>query len=131
MKVKLIGIPVLNQEDALHFYTSKLGFVVKHDIPLGGGNRWMTVVPQDEPDGVEVSLEPAPQHFEPAKVYQKSLFDAGIPYTQFRVDDVDAEFKRLSSLDVEFSMKPTAMETVKFAIFNDTCGNKIQIVEML
>jgi len=76
-------------------------------------------------------LEPSPNHFEPAKTYQKALFEAGIPYTQFNVDSVQSEYDRLASLGVEFSIKPTEMGTVKIAVFNDTCGNNIQIVEML
>jgi len=131
MKVRVIGIPVLDQEKALVFYTENLGFLKKVDIPLGGDSRWLTVVSREEQDGPEVLLEPAPKHFEPAKTYQKALFDAGIPYTQFNVDDVQHEYERLINLGVEFSVKPTAIGTVKIAVFNDTCGNNIQIVELL
>lgn len=131
MRVRIVGIPVLDQEQALKFYTEKLGFVKKFDIPLGGGARWLTVVAKEEQDGPEVSLEPAPNHFEPAKVFQKSLFDAGIPYTQFNVNNTQEEYDRLIQLGVEFSMKPTEMGTVKVAVFNDTCGNNIQIIEIL
>ncbi len=130
MKVKVIGIPVLNQEAALAFYTGKLGFVKKVDVPLGK-DRWLTVVSRDEQDGPEILLEPAPNHFEPAKIYQKALFDAGIPYTQFNTENVQQEYERLVNLGVEFSIKPSEMGTVKIAVFNDTCGNHIQIVEML
>ncbi|MEP6805355.1 MAG: VOC family protein [Flavobacterium sp.] len=131
MKVKLIGIPVQDQEKALQFYTGKLGFIKKHDIPLGENNRWLTVVSKDEPDGVEVLLEPAPNHFEPSKTYQSALFEAGIPYTQFNVDNLQEEYQRLINLGVEFSMQPTEMGNVKIAILDDTCGNKIQLIEML
>lgn len=131
MRVRIVGIPVLDQEQALKFYTEKLGFVKKFDIPLGGGARWLTVVAKEEQDGPEVSLEPAPNHFEPAKVFQKALFDAGIPYTQFNVNNTQEEYDRLIQLGVEFSMKPTEMGTVKVAVFNDTCGNNIQIIEIL
>jgi len=131
MKVKVIGIPVQDQEKALQFYTLKLGFIKKHDVPLGEGNRWLTVVSKDEPDGVEILLEPSPNHFEPSKTYQKALFEAGIPYTQFNVDNLKEEFDRLVHLGVEFSMKPTEMGNVKIAILDDTCGNKIQLIEML
>lgn len=131
MKVKVIGIPVQDQEKALQFYTKKLGFIKKHDVPLGENNRWLTVVSKEEPDGVEVLLEPSPNHFEPSKTYQKALFEAGIPYTQFNVDDVQEEYERLINLDVEFSMKPTEMGNVKIAILDDTCGNKIQLIEMV
>lgn len=131
MKVKVIGIPVKNQEVALKFYTEKLCFVKKIDISLSEGNRWLTVVSKDEPDGTEILLEPSPNHFEPAKVYQKALFDAGIPYTQFNSDNVQQDYERLSNLGIEFSVKPTEMGTAKIAVFNDTCGNHIQIVQML
>lgn len=131
MKLKVIGIPVQDQEKALQFYTKKLGFIKKHDVPLGENNRWLTVVSKEEPDGVEVLLEPSPNHFEPSKTYQKALFEAGIPYTQFNVDDVQEEYERLIQLDVEFSMKLTEMGNVKIAILDDTCGNKIQLIEMV
>ena len=131
MKVKVIGIPVQDQEAALQFYTQKLGFIIKHDAPLSENNRWLTVVAKEEQFGTEVLLEPSPNHFEPAKTYQKALFEAGIPYTQFNVDNLEEEYERLTHLGVEFSMKPTAMGTVKIAVFNDTCGNHIQLIEML
>ena len=131
MKVTLISIPVRDQEKALKFYTDKLGFIKKKDTPLDGGNRWLTVVSKEAEDGPELLLEPAPLHFEPSKVYQDALMEAGIPYTQFDVKSVDAEYERLTNLDVEFSIKPTIMGTVKYAVFNDTCGNNIQIVEEL
>lgn len=131
MKVKVTSIPVQDQEKALQFYTEKLGFVKKVDVPLSEHSRWLTVVSKEEQDGVEILLEPAPNHFEPAKIYQKALFDAGIPYTQFNSDNVQQDYERLLSLGVEFSVKPTEMGTVKIAVFNDTCGNNIQIVEML
>ena len=131
MKVTLISIPVRDQEKALQFYTKKLGFIIKKDEPLGGGNRWLTLVSKDWPDGPELLLEPAPNHFEPTKVYQDALMEAGIPWTQFDVGDVSSEYERLTKLDVEFSVKPTEMGTVKYAVFNDTCGNNIQLVEEL
>lgn len=114
----------------MKFYTEKLGFVKKVDVPLGEGNRWLTVVSKEEQDGPEILLEPSPRHFEPAKVYQQALFEAGIPYTQFHVISADQEYDRLTKLGVKFSMKPTLMGTVKIAVFNDTCGNNIQLVEM-
>ena len=129
MRIKIVSIPVRNQQKALDFYTGVLGFVKKVDIPLGGENRWLTVVAKDAQDGPELLLEPAPNHFEPSKVYQDELMKAGIPYTQFYVDDIQAEYERLMELGVEFSMKPTEMGTVIVAIFNDTCGNNIQLVE--
>lgn len=130
MKVKVTSIPVQDQEKALQFYTEKLGFLKKVDVPLSEHSRWLTVVSKDEQDGVQILLEPAPNHFEPAKVYQKALFDAGIPYTQFNSDNVQQDYERLVNLGVEFSVKPTEMGTVKIAVFDDTCGNNIQIVEM-
>ncbi len=131
MKITLLSIPVRDQEKAFQFYTKKLGFLVKKDELLGGGNRWLTLVSKDWQDGPELLLEPAPLHFEPCKVYQDALVEAGYPYTQFDVDDVDAEYKRLIALDVEFIAKPKTAGTVKYAILNDTCGNYIQLVETL
>ncbi len=98
---------------------------------MGGENRWLTVVASEEQDGPELLLEPAPNHFEPAKVFQKALFDAGIPYTQFNVENVQEEYDRLMKLGVQFSMVPTDVGTAKIAIFHDTCGNNIQIVEIV
>jgi len=129
MKVTLISIPVRDQEKALKFYTEKLGFLKKKDKPLDGGNRWLTLVSKEAQDGPEILLEPAPIHFEPSKVYQDALMESGIPYTQFDVDNVDTEYERLIRLGVEFSVKPSTMETTKYAVFNDTCGNNIALVE--
>ncbi len=131
MRVTVISIPVRDQEKALRFYTEKLGFIKKLDTPLGNGDRWLTVVSKESPDGPQLLLEPAPLHFEPSKAYQDALMKAGIPYTQFDVDDVQAEYDRLSNLGVKFSMPPTEMGTVKVAVFDDTCGNNIQLVENL
>ncbi len=131
MKISVVSIPVGDQEAALQFYTGKLGFVKKHDIPLGKGNRWLTVVAKEEPDGPELLLEPSPNHFHPAKVYQIALFEAGIPCTQFSVDNLDEEYDRLTNSGVEFSMRPTVMGNVKLAVVKDTCGNLIQLVEMI
>ena len=131
MKIALISIPVRDQEKALKFYTDKLGFLKKHDMPLGEGNRWLTLVSKEEQNGPEILLEPAPNHFEPSKVYQDALLEAGIPYAQFAVENVQEEYDRLLKLGVEFSMKPTQMGNVKIAILNDTCGNNIQLVEEL
>ncbi len=130
MRITLTGVPVLDQEKALKFYTETLGFVKKLDIPVGNGNRWLTLVSSEEQDGPELLLEPAPLHFEPAKVYQKALFDAGIPYTQFEVKSIQDEYNRLVELGVEFSMQPTDVGTAFIAVFNDTCGNRIQIIQI-
>lgn len=131
MRITIVSIPVRDQEKALKFYTEKLGFIKKIDTPLEGGNRWLTLVAKDAQEGPEILLEPAPNHFEPSKVYQEALMDAGIPYTQFDVDDVQYEYDRLLELGVDFSLKPTEMGTVKVAVFNDTCGNNIQLVQEL
>lgn len=131
MKVTLISIPVRDQEKALQFYSEKLGFIKKKDEPLGGGNRWLTLVSKDWQDGPELLLEPAPNHFEPSKVYQEALKEAGIPWTQFDVHNVDTVYERLTKLGVEFTIKPTVAGSVKYAILNDTCGNYIQLVQEL
>ena len=93
-----------------------------------GEHKWLTVVSKEEQDGVELLLEP--MGFEPAKIYQKQLFDAGIPLTAFEVDDINKEYERLTSLGVKFSMPPTPMGTVTLAVFDDTCGNNIQIYQI-
>jgi len=129
MKIKGVSIPVRDQQKALEFYTDILGFVKKVDIPLSEGNRWLTVVSKYDQDGPEILLEPAPNHFKPAKVFQNELMKAGIPWTAFSVANLQEEFDRLTKLGVEFSMNPTEMGTVIVAVFNDTCGNNIQIVE--
>ena len=131
MKLRVISIPVQDQEKALQFYVEKLNFVKKVDIPISEDSRWLTVVSTEQQDGPELLLEPAPNHFEPAKVYQKALFDAGIPYTQFDCENVQQEYERLVDLGVQFSVKPTEMGIAKIAVFDDTCGNNIQIVQML
>lgn len=131
MKVKLLSIPVLDQENALKFYTEKLGLLKKKDEPLEGGNRWITIVSKDDPNGPEILLEPAPNHFEPSKVYQRALLEAGIPCAQLYIDQLDDHHKRLSGFGVEFTVNPTKMGTVRFAIINDTCGNLIQLIEEL
>ena len=129
MKVNLISIPVRDQQKALKFYTEKLGFLVKKNEDLGNGNYWITLVAEEWPNGPELLLEPAPNHFEPSKVYQDALLNVGIPYTLFTVKNLAEEFKRLSNLGVEFTMKPTEMGNVKIAILKDECGNLIQLVE--
>ncbi|QHV96186.1 VOC family protein [Spirosoma endbachense] len=127
MKIKLTSILVDDQEKALKFYTNVLGFLKKTEIPMGE-HKWLTVVSAEEQDGVEVVLEP--MGFEPAKVYQRALFEAGIPLTAFHVEDVQREYERLVNLGVVFSMKPTQMGPVTLAVFDDTCGNNIQLVQV-
>ncbi|CAJ1956479.1 unnamed protein product [Cylindrotheca closterium] len=131
MKVKIISVPVSDQAKAFAFYTEKLLFVKKQDVEFDDGNRWLTVVSPDALDGPEVLLEPAPLSFEPTKTYQKAVFEAGIPWTQFDVEDCQKEYDRLVELGVEFFTEPEEMGPVKIATFNDTCGNRIQIVEGL
>lgn len=126
MKIKITSVMVDNQAKALAFYTGILGFVKKHDVPLGE-HRWLTVVSPELPHEVELLLEP--MGIEAARVYQKALFDAGIPLTMFYVDDIEAEYKRLLEAGVKFSIEPTPMGPVKLAVFEDTCGNRIQIVQ--
>ncbi|AUD01914.1 VOC family protein [Spirosoma pollinicola] len=128
MKIKLTSVMVDDQAKALAFYTTILGFVKKTDIPMGE-HKWLTVVSKDEQDGVELLLEP--MSFAPAQTYQKALFDAGIPLTMFTVGDVDKEYERLTTLGVSFSMPPTQMGPVKLVVLDDTCGNHIQLVQML
>jgi predicted enzyme related to lactoylglutathione lyase len=128
MKIKLTSVMVSDQEKALQFYTGTLGFVKKTDVPLGE-HKWLTVVSSEEQDGVELLLEP--MAFAPARTYQQALFEAGIPCTAFHVDDLDKEYERLLATGVEFSMVPTEMGPAKIAVLNDTCGNNIQLVQML
>jgi predicted enzyme related to lactoylglutathione lyase len=127
MKIKLASLLVKDQGKALQFYTEILGFVKKTDIPMGE-HKWLTVVSKEEQDGVELVLEP--MAFQPAQVYQKALFEAGIPATAFHVDNVEEEYQRLIKKGVVFSMKPTPMGAIKLAVFDDTCGNNIQMVQV-
>lgn len=127
MKVKITSVMVDNQDKALKFYTEVLGFIKKTEVPLGE-HKWLTIVSKEEPDGVEVLLEP--MGFAPAKIYQKALKDSGIPLTQFYVDDIQSEHERLEKLGVRFSMKPTQMGPATIAVFDDTCGNNIQLVQV-
>ncbi|MCI0534178.1 MAG: VOC family protein [Verrucomicrobiales bacterium] len=126
MKIRLNGMMVADQEKALRFYTDVLGFVKKLDIPAGGG-RWITVVSPQEPDGVELTLEPI--GFPAARDYQKALFDAGIPWTSFAVEDVEKEYERLKKLGVVFRSPPTKTGPVTIAVLEDTCGNLIQLAQ--
>jgi catechol 2,3-dioxygenase-like lactoylglutathione lyase family enzyme len=128
IKIHVTSVPVDNQDKALKFYTVKLGFVKKTEVPMGE-HRWLTVVSPNEQNGIELLLEP--MAFEPARVYQKALKDAGIPYTSFMVADLMNEYARLIGLGVKFSMEPRIIGPVKMAILDDTCGNNIQLVQML
>ena len=124
MRINLASVFVDDQEKALRFYTEVLGFVTKTDIPMGE-HRWLTVVSPEDPDGVELVLEPSDH---PAVgPFRAALVADGIPFTSFAVDDVHAEFDRLQGLGVTFTQEPAAMGPVTTAVFDDTCGNLIQI----
>jgi len=126
MKIIVTSVVVDDQTKALQFYTEKLGFITKRDIPMGGEHRWLTVV---SPEGGEVELLLEPMGFAPAKTYQAELFKAGIPATVFGVSDIEKEYEKLTGLDVAFKTKPTKAGPVTIAVFNDTCGNLIQMVQ--
>lgn len=124
MRIRLTSVFVDDQERALAFYTGVLGFVKKHDIPLGEF-KWLTVVSPEDPDGPELLLEPADH---PAVgPYREALMEDGIPLASFAVDDVEEAHRRLTSLGVRFIQPPTDMGTVTMAMLDDTCGNLIQI----
>ena len=126
MKIVITSVFVEDQEKALEFYIKKLNFVKKEDIPVGKF-RWLTVVSPEDRGGTELLLEP---HDNPvAKAYQKGLVARGIPAASFGVSDIEAEYKRLKMLGVTFTMKPTQMGQANVAVFNDTCGNLIQIMQ--
>ena len=126
MRIGLNSILVDDQESALHFYTDVLGFAKKVDLPMGEF-RWLTVVSPDEPDGTQLVLEP--NAGEAAGTYQRALYKSGIPITAFAVDDIDVEFRRLKERGVVFSQEPTDAGGVMIAVFNDTCGNYIQMYQ--
>ncbi len=127
MKIKLHSVFVDDQMKALKFYTDVLSFVKKTEIPLGEF-KWLTVVSPDEPNGVELVLEPAQS---PAvKTFQQAIFKQGIPFTAFQVEDIQKEFERLKKLGVQFKQEPTQMGPVTQAVFDDTCGNLIQIYQL-
>ncbi len=128
IRIHVTNVLVDDQEKALKFYTEVLGFVKKTEIPVGE-HKWLTVVSPQEQNGVELLLEP--MAFEPAQTYQNALKEAGIPYTSFAVDDLQEEYERLVGLGVEFSMEPREMGPVMMAVLDDTCGNNIQLVQML
>jgi catechol 2,3-dioxygenase-like lactoylglutathione lyase family enzyme len=127
MRINLASVLVSNQAKALEFYTAKLGFVKKNDVPMGEFS-WLTVVSPEEPDGVELVLEPA--NHPAVGPFRDALVADGIPFTSFAVADVQAEYERLVGLGVEFTQPPTAMGPVTTAVFDDTCGNLIQIAAM-
>ena len=127
MRIGLAGIMVDDQAKALAFYTDVLGFVKKNDIPMGE-HSWLTVVSPEDPDGVELVLEPDAH---PAvRPFKAALVDDGIPFTSFAVANVHTEYERLTRLGVVFTQPPTEMGPVTTAVFDDTCGNLIQIAHM-
>ena len=129
MKIKLTSVSIDDYDKALKFYTEVLGFQAKHDIPLGDGARWITVVSPEEPDGTELLLEPNASY--PAmKALKESLVKDGIPFTAFQVSNLDQEYERMKNLGVEFTMEPTNMGMTSAAVFDDTCGNLIQIYQI-
>lgn len=126
MRINITSVFVDDQAKALAFYTDVLGFVMKHDVPLGGGARWLTVVSPENPEGTELLLEP--DGHPAAKPFKNALVADGIPLTSFAVDDVAKEYERLRELGVRFTQEPVDMGTVTTAVFDDTCGNLIQII---
>jgi catechol 2,3-dioxygenase-like lactoylglutathione lyase family enzyme len=126
MRINLTSVLVDDQDKALRFYTDVLGFQKKTEIPLGA-HRWLTVVSPDDPDGTELVLEP--DSHPAAKPFKSALANDGIPFTSFAVDDVHKEFQRLRALGVEFTQEPAEMGSVRTAVFDDTCGNLIQITQ--
>jgi catechol 2,3-dioxygenase-like lactoylglutathione lyase family enzyme len=128
MRIYVMSVFVDDQAKALDFYTVKLGFIVKHDIPLGE-HRWLTVVSKEAPEGTELLLEPG-EH--PAVgPYKSALVSDGIPAASFKVDDLQKEFERLRDLGVKFTTEPMDAGAVRMAVFDDTCGNLIQLIEMV
>jgi catechol 2,3-dioxygenase-like lactoylglutathione lyase family enzyme len=126
MRIKLMSVLVDDQDKALDFYTRVLGFQKKTEVPLGQ-HRWLTVVSADDPNGVELALEP--DDHPAAKPFKTALVRDGIPFASFSVDDVSREFERLRELGVEFTQEPTTMGPVTTAVLDDTCGNLIQIAQ--
>jgi catechol 2,3-dioxygenase-like lactoylglutathione lyase family enzyme len=126
MRINLTSVLVDDQDKALRFYTQILGFEEKHDVPLGE-YRWLTVVSPEDPEGTELLLEP--DAHPAAGPYKQALVNDGIPFTSFAVDDVRREFERLRALGVAFTREPTRSGPVTTAVFDDTCGNLIQIAQ--
>ena len=126
MRINVTSLLVDDQAKALAFYTEVLGFVKKTDIPAGD-HRWLTVVSPEAPDGVELLLEP--DEHPAARPFKEALVADGIPAMSFAVDDVAAEFDRLTAKGVTFVQPPTEMGPVTTAVFDDTCGNLIQIMQ--
>ena len=124
MRIHITSVFVDNQDKALKFYTGVLGFVKKTEVPLGE-HRWLTVESPDDPSSTELLLEP--DGHPSVKPFKEALVSDGIPFTSFAVDHVNAEYERLRALDVRFTQPPLKMGPVTTAVFDDTCGNLIQI----
>jgi len=129
IKIKLTSVSIDDYDKALKFYTEVMGFVKKQDIPLGEGARWITVVSPEEPNGTELLLEPN-AYYPAMKALKEALVNDGMPFTAFQVGDVQEEYERMKMLGVEFTMEPTNMGMTSAAVFNDTCGNLIQIYQL-
>ena len=129
MKIQLTSVSIDDYDKALKFYTEVMGFVKKHDIPLGEGARWITVVSPEEPNGTELLLEPN-ANYPAMKALKESLVKDGMPFTAFLVNDVQQEYERMRELGVEFTMEPTNMGVTTAAVFDDTCGNLIEIYQL-
>jgi catechol 2,3-dioxygenase-like lactoylglutathione lyase family enzyme len=127
MRIKLTSIMVDDQDKGLKFYTEVFGFVKKHDIPVDGPYRWITVVSPEGPDDLELALEPNANPV--GKTFQDGIFKQGIPATAFEVSDLEQEHQRLRTLGVVFTKEPTAHGPISFAICADTCGNLIQLYQ--
>lgn len=128
MRIYITSVFVDSQQKALEFYTEKLGFVQKNDIPLGE-YRWLSVVGKGEPDGTELLLEPAVHRA--VAPYREALVSDGIPAASFQVDNLDEEYRRLVGVGVTFSQAPTDTGNVKMAVLDDTCGNLVQLIEII
>lgn len=129
MRIKLTSVSIDDYDKALKFYTEVMGFVLKRDIPLGDGARWITVVSPVEPNGTELLLEPN-ANYPAMKALKEALVKDGIPFTAFEVSDIQKEYERMKKLGVEFAMEPTNMGSTIAAVLNDTCGNLIQIYQL-
>lgn len=127
MKIQTTGIFVSDQNRALDFYTKTLGFSKKMDVSAGG-YRWLTVVSPEDPNGVQLVLEP--NNNPAAKTYQEAIFKQGIRATQFNVEDIQKEYQRLKKLGVRFTMEPTKVTGSTIAVLDDTCGNLIQLTQL-
>ena len=128
MRIPFTSVLVDDQDRALRFYTEVLGFVKKVEVPMGEGVRWLTVVSPQDPDGVQLVLEP--DTHPAARPFKQALVADGIPYASFAVDDVHAEVARLQARGVVFTRPPVQHGPMTTAVLDDTCGNLLQITAM-